>query len=125
MKNFKEYFIITAPPEDVFNAITNEATIQLWSGEPAMMSATPDTLFSLFDGSIEGRNIEFETGKKIVQEWFFGETDEASIVTILLHPHKHGTSAEVRHTNIPEEAYDNIVSGWKEIYFGALEDFYS
>lgn len=125
MKNFKEYFIITASPEDVFNALTNEATIQLWSGDPAVMSATPDTLFSIFDGSIEGRNIEFETGKKIVQEWFFGETDEPSIVTILLHPHKHGTSAEVRHINIPEEAYDNIVSGWKENYFGALEDFYS
>jgi len=41
------------------------------------------------------KNIEFEEGKKIVQQWYFGDQPEASIVTIILHPHSSGTSAEL------------------------------
>ncbi|HSN60222.1 MAG TPA: SRPBCC domain-containing protein, partial [Ferruginibacter sp.] len=57
-------------------------------------------------------------------QWYFGEQEEASIVTILLHPHKQGTSAELRHTNIPDEAYQEIVEGWNDVYFASLINFY-
>ena len=125
MKDFKKYYIIPAQSEDIYLALTNSATIQLWTGEPAVMSTEPNTEFSLWDGSIEGMNIAFEPNKKIQQEWYFGEQENASIVTIKLHQHKQGCSVELVHTNIPNEAYDDIVSGWNENYFGALEEFYS
>lgn len=125
MKDYKAHFVITAPPEDVYIALTNPATIQLWSGEPAEMDTTPGSEFSLWEGSISGRNISFEDNRKIVQEWYFGEQEPASVVTIILHPHKKGTSAELRHTNIPDEAFEDIVEGWQDAYFGALADFYT
>jgi activator of HSP90 ATPase len=124
MKDYKKHFIIPAPPEEVYAALTNPATIQLWSGEPAEMSTTPGEEFSLWEGSIVGQNLEFEEGRKIVQEWYFGEQEAPSIVTIILHPDKKGTSAELKHTNIPDEAYQDIIQGWQEAYFGALIDFY-
>ncbi|MBX2911571.1 MAG: SRPBCC domain-containing protein [Cyclobacteriaceae bacterium] len=124
MKDFKKYFILSAPPEDVFLALTNPATIQLWSGERAEMSTEAGSEFSLWEGSITGRNLEFIEGKKIVQQWYFGDQQEDSIVTILLHQHQKGTSVELRHTNIPDEAFEDIVEGWNEEYFGALADFY-
>ena len=124
MKDFKKYYILPAEPEEVYIALTNPATIQLWTGEKAEMSTEPGSEFSLWDDSIAGKNLEFEEGKKIVQEWYFGEQEEPSIVTIKLHPHKQGTSIELRHTNIPDEAYDDIVSGWDETYFGSLQEFY-
>ena len=80
--------------------------------------------FLLWDGSIVGRNIEFEADRKIVQQWYFDGQPEESIVTIKLHPDKAGTSAELRHTNIPDESYDDFVEGWNNSYFGALIDFY-
>jgi activator of HSP90 ATPase len=124
MKDFKKYFIIPAPPEEVYLALTLPATIQLWTGEAAEMSTEPGTEFSLWEGSITGKNISFEEGKKIVQEWYFGEQEEASVVTIKLHSHKQGTSAELTHTNIPDEAYEEMVEGWNENYFGLLIEFY-
>jgi uncharacterized protein YndB with AHSA1/START domain len=123
MKDYKKHFIITAPPEEVYLALTLPATIQLWTGEEAEMSTEPGSEFSLWEGSIYGKNLEFEKGRKIVQQWYF-EQEEPSIVTIILHPHKKGTSAELKHTNIPDEDYDNIVEGWNEAYFGGLIDFY-
>ncbi|MBP6624101.1 MAG: SRPBCC domain-containing protein [Chitinophagaceae bacterium] len=80
--------------------------------------------FSLWEGSITGKNLEFEENKKIVQEWYFGDQEEKSIVTIKLHPDKKGTSVELRHTNIPDDAFENICEGWDQGYFGALQEFY-
>ena len=124
MKDYKKYYILPASPEEVYVALTNPATIQLWTGAKAEMSTEPGSEFSLWDESIAGRNIEFEEGKKIVQEWYFGDQEEASIVTIKLHVHRQGTSVELRHTNIPDSAFDDIVKGWDESYFGSLIEFY-
>jgi activator of HSP90 ATPase len=124
MKNLKLYHIVNAPPDEVFVALTNPITIQLWSGQPAEMNTESGTEFSLFDESIVGINLNFETGKMIRQEWYFGEADEPSIVTIKLHQHVKGTSMEVSQTNIPDVDYENILEGWQEVYFAGLDDFY-
>ncbi len=124
MKDFKKYYIFPEPPEMVYLALTNPAIIRLWTGDEVEMKAEPNTEFSLWDGSITGMNLEFVPNKKIVQEWYFGEQAAPSIVTILLHEHKQGTSVELRHTNIPDEDFEDIVTGWNEQYFGSLMDFY-
>ena len=124
MKDLKKYYLVPAPPEEVFLALTIPATIQLWTGEPAEMSTEPGSEFSLWEGSIVGKNLEFEAGKKIVQQWYFEGQPEESIVTIKLHPDKKGTSVELRHTNIPDDDYENMAGGWDDSYFGSLIDFF-
>ena len=124
MKDFKKYYLISAPPSDVYLALTNPLTMQLWSGEEAVMSTEPGSEFSLWGESIVGKNIAFELNKKIVQQWYFESQSEDSIVTIKLHEDKKGTSIELRHTNIPDEAYEDIVEGWNTQYFGAIQEFY-
>ena len=126
MKDFKKYFTIpSAEPEDVYLALTLPATLQLWTGEKAEMSTEPGSEFSMWENSIVGKNLEFEAGKKIVQQWYFDEQEEPSIVTIKLHPHKKGTSLELTHTNIPDTEYTYIVDGWNETYIASLIEFYS
>jgi uncharacterized protein YndB with AHSA1/START domain len=124
VKDYKKYYLIPATPAEVYMALTNPLTLELWTGDAAEMSTEPGSEFSLWDGSIVGKNLEFEPDKKIVQQWYFDGQPEASIVTIKLHPDKAGTSAELRHTNIPDEGYDDFVEGWNNSYFGALVDFY-
>ena len=124
MKDFKKYYTISALPEEVYLALTVPATIQLWTGDEVEMSVEPGSEFSLWDGSIVGKNLEFESGKKIVQQWYFGDQEEPSIVTIKLHPLKDATSVELKHTNIPDQDYEDIVEGWNSSYFGALREFY-
>jgi len=125
MKDFKKYYSLPAPPEEVYNALTNPVTLLLWTGEPAEMTTLPGSEFSLWEGSITGKNIAFEEGKKIVQQWYFGDQKLESIVTIILHPKGMGTSVELIHTNIPDEEYDDFVDGWNSSYFGSLREFYS
>jgi uncharacterized protein YndB with AHSA1/START domain len=124
MKDFKKYYIIPAPPDQVYLALTNEATFQLWSGDKADIQAFPGGEFSLWDGSIVGKFLDLEPPAKIIQQWFFGDQKEDSVVTIKLHPHDQGTSVELRHTNIPDDDYNDIVEGWNEVYFASLREFY-
>jgi activator of HSP90 ATPase len=124
MKDYKKYYIIQAPPEEVYLAITNANSISLWTGEDAEMSTEPGSEFSMWEGSIVGKNIEFVTNKKIVQQWYFDGQVEESIVTIILHQDRNGTSVELRQTNIPDSEFNDFVEGWEENYFGALKIFF-
>ena len=124
MKTFKKYLYLPASPEEVYLAMTKAQSIQLWTGAEVEFSEEPDTEFSFWDGDISGKNIQFEYGKKIVQQWYFGEENEPSIVTIKLHEDKKGTSLEFVQTNIPDQDYEDFTSGLSEFYLGGLSDFF-
>ncbi len=122
-KDFKKYYVISAPPQEIYMALTNAKSIELWTGDKVEMTTEPGSEFSLWGGSICGKNIEFEENQKLVQEWYFGEQPDSSIVTIILHPHKKGTSVELRHTNIPLKDYEDFANGWDEYYFAGIKEF--
>ena len=124
MKDFKKYYTFPAPPEEVYLALTNPLSVKLFTGAEAEMSTVVGSEFSLFDGDITGKNLEFEENKKIVQQWYFDGQDEPSIVTLKIHEYKNGTSVELHHTNIPDDVYDEFVDGWNTSYFGELLEFF-
>ncbi len=124
MKNFKKYTLLPVSPEEVYLALTKAPSIQLWTGAEVVFEEKAGTEFSLWDGDIVGKNLEFDYGKKIVQQWYFGEDNEESIVTIKLHPDKKGTSLEFAQTNIPDEDYEDFTYGITHYYLGGLIDFF-
>ena len=125
MKTFKKSFRINAEPSDVYSALTNPFTIELWSGHQAQMSTEPNSEFSLWDGDITGMNLEFVQDKKVVQEWYFGDQTEKSIVTIVIAPDRENSVVTVEHTNIPDEDFNDIAEGWREYYFEAITSFFN
>ncbi|MGM1429432.1 SRPBCC domain-containing protein [Sphingobacterium lactis] len=124
MKEFKKYYIINTDPEQLYLALTTATTIHLWTGDLVEIDPVAGGEFSLWDGAITGKFLEMEPNSKIVQQWYFGEQEVDSIVTMKLHEHKKGTSLEIKHTNIPDEAYDDIVEGWNDTYIASLVEFY-
>jgi len=122
--DYKKYTYIPAPPEEVYLALTKETSLKLWTGAEVEFEEQADSEFSLWDGDIAGKNIEFVYGKQIVQQWYFGEENEPSIVTIKLHEDKNGTSLEFRQTNIPDEDFKDFTEGLEENYLGGLFDFF-
>lgn len=122
--NYKKYLQIPAPPEEVYLALTKAQSIQLWTGADVQFEEEIGTEFSFWDGDIIGKNLEFVPGKKIVQQWYFGEGNEPSIVTIKLHEDKKGTSLEFVQTNIPDEDFEEFTAGIEEYFLGGVADFF-
>lgn len=112
---------IAADPEEVFSALTNPFQIELWSGYPAEMKAEEGFVFSLWEGDICGVNLEVKPNRLLRQEWFFGDTAEPSIVTLVLKREGDSTRVELSHTNIPDEVYEEITEGWREYYLGSIK----
>jgi len=125
MKTFKKSFKINAEPSDIYAALTNPYTIELWSGYPAEMSTEIGSEFSLWEGDITGKNLEFVQDKKIVQEWYFGDQEEKSIVTITIAPDRENSMITVEHINIPDDEFSDIADGWREYYFDAISNFFN
>ena len=125
MKTFKKIFKINAEPADIYSAITNPYTIELWTGYPAIMSEVPGSEFSLWDGDITGKNLEFIRDRRIVQEWYFGDQPEKSAVTITIHPDRQDSVVTIEHTNIPDADFADISEGWREYYIGAIINFFN
>ena len=105
MRDIRRTIHIKSTREEVFNAITNPLTIELWSGYPAIIEAS------------------VEEPAMIEQEWDFGDQPFASIVRLELSEEAGKTKIELLHTNVPDEAYDNISTGWKDSYLGALKSY--
>ena len=124
MKELRKYYRIKGTPNEIYAALTNPFSITLWTGGEAKMEEVPGTEFSLFDGDIEGMNLDFEKESKIVQEWYFGNQEDKSIVTITLRADRIYTKIELHHTNIPDEAYKDMAYGWDTYYFGGLKEFF-
>jgi activator of HSP90 ATPase len=125
MKTFKKVFRINAEPSDVYSALINPFTIELWSGYPAVMSTEPGSEFSLWEGDIAGKNIEFVENRKVVQNWYFGDQEVDSVVTITIAPDRENSTVTVEHTNIPDDEFDDIAEGWREYYIGAISTFFN
>ena len=122
MKDFRYKIEITADPEEVFAALTNPFQIGLWSGYPADMKPEVGYMFSLWEGDITGVNLEVIPNKRLVQEWFFGEQEEQSVVRITLKKEGTKTGVDLLHTHIPDEVYDEITEGWRDYYLGAIKE---
>ena len=125
MKTFKKTFKINAEPSDVYAALTNPFTIELWSGYPAIMSEEIGSEFSLWEGDITGKNLEFVKDSKVVQEWYFDDQSEKSIVTISIQQNREDSQVTVEHTNIPDEDFTDMSEGWREYYIGAIINFFN
>ncbi len=113
-----------ATPEEVYNALTNPFAIELWSGHPAVIKLEKGAEFSLWEGDITGRILDFINNEYLSQEWYFGDLAEPSIANIKLFPQKKDTYIVLKHVNIPDEDYENITEGWREYYLGAIKRFF-
>jgi activator of HSP90 ATPase len=73
----------------------------------------------VFDGHIDGRNVELISNQRIVQAWRSGwPAGVYSIVKFELVAHGSGTRIVFGHTGFPEGERDHLESGWEEHYWG-------
>ena len=122
MKVIKQTYIIKAPLEKVWKALTDPKVIEKWGAGPAVMDNKEGTEFSLWGGDIFGKNIEVIPGEKLVQYWYGGKWDEPSKVLFTLTSNGDTTTVDLLHENIPDNEASEIESGWNKYYMGPLKD---
>ena len=109
---------IDAAPADVYAALTEAARFAEVTAAPASMEASPGGAFSLFNGMIEGRNIELASGRRIVQAWRVKNwpAGRYSLVSFALEPDGKGTRLVFDHFGFPDDDRAHLDAGWHKMY---------
>ncbi len=123
MATLKQTYEIKAPAADVWRALVDPKEIEAWGGGPAVMDASEGTEFSLWGGSIHGKNIEVVPEKKLVQDWYNEDWKEPSVATFRLSDESGFTSLELIHENVPDDEAKEIDDGWISFYIGPIKDY--
>lgn len=126
MKSVNQTYHITASLAEVWQALIDPKHIKKWSGDSVKMNDKVGTKFSLWGGSVWGKNIEVIPKKKLVQEWYSKENkkwEKPSIATFSLHKEDKGTRVDLLHIDVPDEYASDIANGWKEYYLSPLKSY--
>lgn len=120
--------VLPATPKQIYDAWLSSKGHSEMTGAEAKCTAKVGAAFTAWDGYIEGKNLELEQGKRIVQSWRtseFPETAEDSRLEITLEKVKDGTKITLNHTNIPKGQGKQYKQGWHDHYFEPMKEYFS
>ncbi|MGH3627376.1 MAG: SRPBCC domain-containing protein [Sciscionella sp.] len=124
--------IINATPQAVYEVLTDGQRFAAATGMPAQISDREGETSTLFDGRVEGRQIELVPGRRIVQAWRFGANHPScwdaglySIVRFTLSGQGDGTRFVIDHTAVPPQWHEHISGGYPDCYQQPLERYFA
>ncbi len=106
--------------------LSSEGHSNMTGGE-ATISEKIGGRFTAWDGYIEGKNIELEPYKRILQSWRtsqFEDHEKDSQLEILLNEVDGQTELTLIHTNVPESG-EHYKKGWDNHYFQPMKLYFS
>jgi uncharacterized protein YndB with AHSA1/START domain len=114
------------PPERVYELLTNGAKFGEATGQPGKGGGAPGAYFSLFDGWVQGRQIELVPSERIVQAWRFTDWDPGvySIVRFTLFREGDGTRLVLDQDAVPEAFIEHVRTNWPGFYLEPMEKYF-
>lgn len=125
-KFIEQEIIIKNSPHEIYEAFMDSKKHSKFTESKAKVSREIGGKFSIFEGSLSGKNIELIEDKKIVQTWR-GDGENwpkgyYSTITLILEPIDQGTLIKFTHVDIPDTAYESVKEGWDTYYWEPLKE---
>ena len=123
----KQKITIPATPEKVYEAYINPKKHSEFTGSKATGKPKVGSKFTAWDGYIQGRNLELEKGKRIVQEWTTTDWPEnypPSKLELTFQQTAQGTEILMIHSNVPVEQEEELAEGWTEFYWKPMKKYF-
>jgi uncharacterized protein YndB with AHSA1/START domain len=120
--------LIPASTEIVYKAWLNSDQHALMTGGAgAHVSDKIGEPFEAWDGYIQGKNLELQPFKRILQAWRtseFSDSEPDSLLEILFEPANGGTKVTIRHSELPAHGMQ-YKQGWVDSYFEPMKDYFN
>ncbi|MGL1886010.1 MAG: SRPBCC domain-containing protein [Reichenbachiella sp.] len=118
---------IKASPKEIYSTwLSSEGHTSMTGGKATVTDQVGEN-FTAWDGYISGKNISLKSNSKIVQSWRtsqFEESEEDSMIEVILNEHGDETELTLIHSNIPESG-EHYKDGWDEHYFQPMRLYFS
>lgn len=118
---------LPASPKAVYAAWMSSKEHGSWTETEAHISQKVGGKFTVFDGWAEGKNVELQSGKRIVQSWRADDWPEEhfSTITVELLRAPKGTKLLFRQIGVPTGKAKSIAQGWKDYYWIPMKKYFS
>ena len=117
IRTLSHQYFIRAPPEKVFDAITNPQVLVQWLANRAELSTEKGGRYLLgwTDGPTHtGEILEYERGKSVALAWEWPGVDlKGTVFRLSVEPKDDGTLFHVEHSGFP------MLEEWTDLYGGA------
>lgn len=123
---FEVSALIPASPETVYNAWLDSEEHARMTGDTARVTAVAGEAFEAWGGYIQGKNLELEPGKRILQSWRtseFEESDADSLLEVVFTPEGSGTRVMIHHSALPPHGMQ-YQQGWIDSYFTPMKEYF-
>lgn len=109
---------------DVYEALMDSNKHSEITGSRVNISRRVGDKFIVYDGDIEGENIDIIPDRKIVQSWRYSNWPEGhySKVTFSFKENSGNTRLFFTQTGVPEEFYLDIGQGWRDYYWEPMKE---
>ena len=123
-KTIRQTVIFKASPHELYEALMDEKKHSELTGGGARIRRRVGGGFKIYDGEIEGKNLELVPDKKIVQSWRYNDWPDGhySTATFTFDETEKGTRLVFIQTDVPEDKFEDIKQGWKDYYWKPMKE---
>ena len=123
-RNIRQSVLFKASPHEIYECLMDSKRHAEFTGSSVKLSRKVGGKFSIYDGDIEGVNLELIPDQKIVQSWRYSNWLQGhySRVTFSFKETARGTRLTFTQTGVPEEFADDISQGWRDYYWQPIKD---
>jgi len=125
-RTIEQTVVVNASPHEIYEILMDSEKHSKLVGSKCDISRQVGGKFSIYDGYIDGINIELVQDKKIVQDWRGEEEcwpkDHYSRLTIELEEIEEDTKLTLLQSGVPEECYEDFDQGWYDYYWNPLKE---
>ena len=127
-ETIKCFTILPSSSERLYHAWLDSQEHSAFTGSTAEIDPTPGGSFTAWDGYIEGRTLELEPYRRIVQAWRtteFPAGSPDSRLEIQIDAVEGGTQITLIHSQIPDGQGTQYAQGWEDYYFKPMREYFS
>lgn len=124
VKTISQRVHFEAKPHAVYEALMDAKKHAQFTGGKVTLSRKVGGSFTAYDGYAEGKNIELEKDKLIVQSWRASDWPEGHYSRVTFSMKKSpsgGTMLAFKQENVPADKAKDIEQGWKDYYWAPLK----
>jgi activator of HSP90 ATPase len=123
-KTIRQSVTFKASPDDVYELLMDSRKHAVFTGSTAKISREVGGKIAIYDGDIQGVNVDLRPGAKIVQRWRYSDWPEGhySKVTFSFKVVPGGTRLTFTQSGVPEQFYEDIKQGWIDYYWGPMKE---
>jgi uncharacterized protein YndB with AHSA1/START domain len=119
--------VVPTTPHAVWSAWLDSGQHTAFTGSKAVIDSAVGGKFTAWDGYIQGKNLQLDLGRRIIQSWRtteFPKGDGDSRLEIHFEPVFDGTRITILHSDIPEGQGEKYKSGWNDHYFQPMRAYF-